>query len=389
MSKNNFLGPTLQLYTTGKCNMKCAHCTSRIQQMLDMNNDVFSSIIENAYNCGAKRIELFGNDPLLHPNIVWQVRMLNASLFSYAICTVGADRKDESIEQLFWKVAGIITNRKGGFVFSVDYTEETAIKILESKVSDTSYAFKAFTFWRYAKRLKKMGISVRINIVISKYNFTEVIDIINRVAEMGFAVSFCFVQFRQSEFKNLFGNDINSSFLNSKIQNNFSYFLKSANILDWSEILGIISKARNIISRGKNRSFNCFRGMNSDEGEIEEQNLQVLRAKILDLKTEFGSNIILPGKDFILGLGKKGFGCLDLLKQSRYPQMKIGSEGQMIFCCDLHDPKTKSYYLAKLNIMNTREEFLKNIRTNPYIWLCCFFNPCDFSVNRVVYDTNI
>ncbi|MFC1756541.1 radical SAM protein [Patescibacteria group bacterium] len=386
---NTFLGPTLQIYTTSKCNMKCAHCASRFQRMPDMSNDVFLDILKHAYNCGIKRIELFGNDPLLHPKIKEQIRMLNDHSYDYAICTVGASPEKKDTERLFWDIVGSIDNRKGGVVFSVDCTEKTAIDVLESDILgvDNSYAFKALTFWRYAGLLKKMGISARTNTVISRYNINDVNKIIRRVVEMGFATSFCFVQHCQMDFENL-----KDKGLIGELRDKFYEYLLSTNILERQQIDKIIEEAEKIVSAGKLEKggpFNCFRGFDSSESEVDLLELQTIRTELLNLKNETSGGLVLPNDDFILDVGNKGFGCLELLRQEKYPQMKVDSRGRMTFCCDLHDPLTQTFSIKDFGNTSMREAFLKNILSNPYIWLCCYFNPCDFSVNRVGYDTKL
>jgi hypothetical protein len=70
----------------------------------------------------------------------------------------------------------------------------------------------------------------------------------------------------------------------------------------------------------------------------------------------------------------------------RFPQIKVGTGGEMVFCCDLYDPLTTAYELEDMCDSVKRKEFLEIIRTNPYIWLCALLNPCDFSVNNVRYE---
>jgi hypothetical protein len=50
----------------------------------------------------------------------------------------------------------------------------------------------------------------------------------------------------------------------------------------------------------------------------------------------------------------------------------------LIFCCDLHDKKTAETTVYDIEDIEKRKEFIYNMRHNPYIWLCLFFNPCSF-----------
>jgi hypothetical protein len=250
---------------------------------------------------------------------------------------------------------------------------------------DTSYAFKALAFWKLVPLLQKRGISARINVVVSRFNIAEVPAIIRRAVEMGFAASFCFVQTRQKEF-----NEFALKGFTSASFNNFRQYLESSEISAQNEMRAIIKGVRQIIKEGEliEGPFNAFRGDDPSEAEIPPDELFRLRGQLLDLQKEFGSEKILLGEGFIKTLGERGFGCLKLLKQGRYPQMKIGSEGQMIFCCDLHDPITQAFRISDFQDLSKIQNFLEAIRNNPYIWLCAYFNPCDFSVNRVEYGAS-
>ncbi len=395
MSKK-FLGKTVQLYTTSLCKMNCPHCSSRLQMIPDMILATFKHVVKDVEVNGARRIELFANDPLLHPEIEEQVEVLNKSGLGYAILTVGAsprDSRDSSVRERFFRVMRKINRERGAFVFSVDLTEETAKKILTKGGTDenTSYAFKANTFWELAPLLQMEQIPVRINVVISRYNIDEVVTIMCRATEMGFAASFCFVQNTDAKF-----DELSRKGLTPKLEQGFRNYLHSSGLLSTSEVDQIIADTHKVVADNeledkKNTSgnvieqspFNAFRGNDRSEGRISIIQLAKLRRDILALKNKLKEKI-LPSDDFIYEIGNRGFGCIKLLKQNQFPQMKIGSEGQMIFCCDLHDPCTSRYSINEMDEDKRRDSFLEMIRTNPYIWTCLYFNPCDFSVNHVV-----
>lgn len=363
---------TVQIYTTPHCAMGCSHCASHQQSFPNISLATLQDVVENVGKYGAGRLELFANDPLCHPDIREQINLLNQSRLEYAVLTVGATPKNGNMAVLFWDIAKLIDPEKSGFVFSVDYTRETA-----ERDPTNPYCFKALTFWNNAERLRDMGIPVRVNIVISRHNIIEVEEIARKVVEKGFALSFCFVQVRHPDFDYLFQG------LTADAEKCFHEHLLSSNLLDKKESDKIISQTKVIVQSKSNCvSFNCFRGLDYSESSVARENLFLLRARLLQLRKKFPSQV-LPNEPFIKKLGDRGSGCVELLKNGIYPQMKIGSEGQMIFCCDLHDPLTSSFQIKNLNC----ENLLESIRTNPYIWICNFFNPCDFSVNYVKYTT--
>ena len=232
--------------------------------------------------------------------------------------------------------------------------------------------------------LLEKGVPVRTNTVISKNNFGEVVQIMRRVIDMGFTASFCFIQVRQPEFDQLCDEG-----LTLKLEGGFRRFITESGILSREDIDKIISDTKEIVKNEEledNTIFNTFRGNNFDESVILPSQLEKLRKELSVLKEEFPSKL-LPPSDFIKEVGSRGFGCLELLKKENFPQMKIGTEGQIFFCCDLHDSHTSSYSVDGWNEY-TVKIFQEMIRINPYIWICMYFNPCDFSVNRVVYDAS-
>jgi len=379
------LGKTVQLYITGLCNMKCHHCNTP-RNIPNMTLETFKEAIKWSLANGADRIELFANDPLLHPDIEKMVEMLNKSRLGYAILTVGDSPHDEETFRKFLKLADKIDKKKGAFVFSVDFTEETSRKILKND-RDVNYpfAFKAETFWvKLAPILLKKKIPVRTNTVISRNNVDEVVLIINRVIEMGFTASFCYIQVRQPEFDRLC-----SKGLMPILESRFRKFMIDSELLKGFDVEEIIEETKSIVKSGElenNTIFNAFRGKNYSESEISIPRLEKLRKDLSTLKEKF-PNRVLPSIKFIEEIGSRGFGCINLLKNKNFPQMKIGTECQMFFCCDLHDKYTSEYSVFK-NDEWTIGIFQQMIRINPYIWICMYFNPCDFSVNRVVYDAS-
>lgn len=353
--------------------------------MPDMSDTAFVCVIDYLKGFGVSRIELFANDPILHPEILQQVKILNDSGLEFAILTIGDNPDNPTVKDTFWKVAGCIDKDRGGFVFSVDLTEEDAKHIMNdaSYKGDKSYAFKAQTFWEMAPELQRLGIKARINVVITRNNVTSVSEIMERAAQMGFAASCCFVQYQQPTFREI----VKNGHLSDENLTAFREFIRASELLDEGEVSAVVERAKKIVSSGNFSAFNAFRGNDPREGDIPETTLSAMRDQLIALKSRYPEHI-LPSEDFVNGLGNAGFGCLELLKQGKFPQMKIGPEGQIWFCCDLHDPETARFHLHGIvSNSDAPNLLLRTIRTNPYIWLCAWANPCDFSVNHVQYQT--
>lgn len=133
--------------------------------------------------------------------------------------------------------------------------------------------------------------------------------------------------------------------------------------------------------------FNLLRGDDPSEAEIPSSRLTQLKKELLDLKSNFRDKV-LPRGDFIKQIGGSSHGCIEFLKRGKIPPLKIGPKGEMIFCCDLHDPYTKNYSIGGMYEFEKRRAFIRMCRINPYIWICTYFNPCDFSINWVRYGAN-
>lgn len=388
------LGSTVQLYTTGRCRMNCTHCGSRKLSLSDMTLNTFKVVVRALGRLKVKRMELFANDPLLHPEIEEQVDILNGSGLDYAVLTVGASPGAPDVKERFLRVMRKIDRERGGFVFSVDYSEETAKKILIEAGTDenTSYAFKANTFWELAPLLRQKGVPVRTNTVISKYNVREVVDIVRRIAQMGFATSFCFVQTRQPKF-----DELSNQGLTLELEGKFRKYLHSSRILAPWEVDEIVKETKKITENEledkkdpsgeviERSPFNTFRGNDRSEVEIPSQEIVQLRKELLRLKKSMRGRV-LPVENFIRRIGEPGVGCIEFLKRREFPSLKIGPKGEIIFCCDLHDPYS-GYSIVEMDEFEKRQAFIKMCIINPYIWICTFFNPCDFSINWIRYNT--
>jgi len=378
-TSKSIFGTTIQYYITDKCLQGCPHCASFNQKMIDMSPTIFKTTIRSLKNQGVKRIELFANDPILHPQIDKFIEILEQSKLNYAILTIGDSFKFSEVKKIFKRLLQKINPNKGGFVFSVDYTLKSANKILKNGYN--AYAFKAKTFWDMAPQLQATNIPIRINAVITKHNIKEIPKIIKQATEIGFGASFCFAQTIRKDFEELFKRG-----LTPQLEKEFRAFLQKYELLNKKEIDKIIKQAQKIVDNQELKPFNIFRGIDRSEEKISKKDLEILREKLLKLKRnkKIGNNI-LPNEEFINNLGKKNIGCFNLLKQGVFPQLKVASSGQAQFCCDLIDPNTSQYSIQELDNQIKQKEFLKMLRRNPYILICLYFNPCSFSVNYVQY----
>ena len=393
---------TVQLYITEACAQECTMCSSVLTKMGgNMYLEEFKYIVDNLKEIWVKRIELFANDPILHPEIYAFIEKLNESGLEYAILTVWDNVKKGEWESewnyVAWKVRGIFNQVlekilegewKWWLVFSVDYLPEEANEIVEAwDRNDPRFfpAFKAKTFWDLSESLKDKDLWIRINIVISPDNIKRVPGIARKAAEMWFAISFCYMQ-NQSE---IFRNVMKNKWLTEKAKQKLIDFNNEHGLLSEEEFKTAMEQIDHIIEWGNNnKEFNCFRSPEPSI-QISEEKLESLRLWLLELKNDH--NIwkkIIPWKSFIDWLWKEHIWCIDLLKKWRFPQLKVWPWGKIYFCCDMHDVRTSSWTTKDLIDQENRKSFIDQTRKNPYILLCAALNPCSFSVNYVTYRTS-
>ncbi|MDO8555286.1 MAG: hypothetical protein Q7R75_01855 [bacterium] len=379
---HNFFGETIQAFVTAKCGMGCPRCSLKGQSYPDMSVKTFEEVVRVLPELGVKRLELFANDPLKHPQIEKFVEILNGANLNSTILTVGAtSHNDYTISGQFFRVLKSIDPKKISFVFSVDHTKKRIAEILSAGENHPEFpaAIKAMAFWQLAPLLNLKKISFRTNTVINRSNYTEVEEILDRVVALGGLVSFCHAQHTPPEFYRVF----EAGELGTELEKKLRGKMESVEFLSRLEMESIIRNVKQVIRLRQTRYFNNFRGDNPSEAEIPEKDLLNLHNQLLSLKKFLGGSV-LPGEDFISSLGDEGFGCLNLLKAGKFPQIKIGTEGQLVFCCDTHDPITRSYKLENMLDPEIRESFLHTTKTNSYIWTCLLF-PCSWSVNHVKY----
>lgn len=379
-------GETLQMYVTGRCGVGCHFCGSKGLEMPDMSLETFKKTVQVAKTIGVRRVEPFANDVSQHPYILEMVRILNSSGLGYALLTVGANPFNPHVERNFILLLDEIDRVKGGVVFSVDFTEETAQRIISAGVSSPQFAraYKASIFWNLI-RAGLLQIPVRTNSVITADNIQEVPEIMRRVADMGFAASCCFVQMVQPKFQAVADRNLFSG-----LERDFRNWLWGTGFLNGFEIDRVVSKIQRMMTEDvlKDRKvFNTFRTFDTLEGVIPISRLIKLQGKIMYLKDEYGK-LILPSEEYISTLGDLPIGCLGLLKQGKMSSLKVGPNGELFSCCDLHDPVASMTTINNFSAQEAHLEFLEHgLRNNPYVLFCAWANPCSFSVNWVKYDT--
>lgn len=378
-------GETVQLYFTPACGMGCARCSSKDLAMPEMSLKTLEATLDFLRAVGAKRVELFANEPLMHPELMRAIRILNQCGLQYAILTVGQSPGSPALENTFRAALEAVDPDKGSFVFSVDHDQETAEEIVSRGRGDNNrkfdYAFKALAFWKFADTLKNRNFSVRTNTVISRDNFKEVEGIIRGVAGHGFSASFCYEQTVQPRFVDLMEKGHTPEF-----DGYYRLYLESCCLWSSAEVEMLVKHSKRIIAEGisGHTRFNTFRSGKSS-GDVPAEELIRLRQRLLEMKNSSLRPHILPSVEFISNLGDTPPGCIELLRQGRYPQLKIWPDGSVQYCCDLRDPLTVCYDVKNLLMPGMMEMFAETIRVNPYIALCNFCNPCDFSVNWVKF----
>ncbi len=377
MTPNSLFGETIQAYVTKRCGIGCEYCASQSLNLPDIPPADLALYLETLSALGVARIELFANDPLLHPDIFALIRILNDSPLAYSILTIGDSPTRTDVTDRFERLLDAVDPEKGGIVFSVDYTRKTAAARVQRE--PRGGAFKAHVFWSRLPDLKRRRLAVRVNAVVSSDNAAEIPEIVRAVCGEGFAVSFCPIQVRRPRFRKILTGGL------APFWGEFEAFLSDFTFLQDAERTDVLEAARKLAVSDLAECFDRFRMVNG-EADLDAETREGLIGKLLALKSEYTA-LFLPDAGYIENLGGPPPGCADLIRAGVYPQMKLWSDGSLRYCCDMHDPITSAIPLRRLTNTDRATAAAETIRRNPYVYLCCFANPCDFSVNRVALKT--
>lgn len=153
---------------TRKCNLHCTHCLNNSGKELDktLTSKEINKVIDDLNRAGIQEIRFTGGEPLLHPNIFGFIHRANENGIRTSIgtnATLITSRIAETLSKAGLKQA----------IVSIDGTEEA-----HDNIRGGGNYRKAL---RGIENLQKNGIMIRINSVLMKNNYKDIIDLMRKM----------------------------------------------------------------------------------------------------------------------------------------------------------------------------------------------------------------
>ncbi len=156
----------LYIEITDDCNLLCAHCyndSTPLKGKRYLSLEEFKIILDKAKDCSIKSIALSGGEPLLNPQVIDIVHLINQMDLSCRIVTNGT-----LIDRSFLKSVADYASIQ----ISLDGSTSTTHELL----TRVSGSFEATV--SSIKLLNEMGIPFNIKTVISPYNYMDLDDLV-------------------------------------------------------------------------------------------------------------------------------------------------------------------------------------------------------------------
>ena len=160
----------LNLHFLNQCNYSCIYCfadkstesypkLSQLIQWVDKISNYFK--LNKVSN---PRINLVGGEPLIYKNIIPLIKYIYSKGIKVSIVTNGS-----LLTEKFLKKVGNYISMIGVSVDTLD--KDTALKI--GRVDSNGKVLKIDHLMSICKLIKSMGIQLKINTVVSKFNYNE------------------------------------------------------------------------------------------------------------------------------------------------------------------------------------------------------------------------
>ncbi|MCX5751252.1 MAG: radical SAM protein [Candidatus Saganbacteria bacterium] len=167
---------TIHLFITEECNLSCRHCFVQKKkgggQKQQLSYWETLKILEQAFQCGVKRVVFLGGEPFLHPSFLKILGHLSHLPVSIGISTNGFFVNDRILAVL--KKLG----KKVDVAFSLD--GDTA------KTHDAMRGAGSFEITvRNLIEMKKHQVNCQINTVITRYNFKSIEGLASLAEKLG------------------------------------------------------------------------------------------------------------------------------------------------------------------------------------------------------------
>lgn len=170
----------LRLLVTSDCNMTCYYCHNEGQSKGSsyMSRELFYKIVHLVTDSGEElnTITFSGGEPLLHPDLAMYLRTLKSFSKELTVVTNGVLLDQKKLDTL---IQSGITKIRLGF---------DSISRRQSK--PTTKLVKTPSIIRQIEMIRKAGVPLEFNIVLTKYNLNEIEGILELCRNTGLSAKF-------------------------------------------------------------------------------------------------------------------------------------------------------------------------------------------------------
>lgn len=237
-----------QITISHGCNARCKYCDNYKNKLKFLTYKEFTDVINKLLFLGCKEIKIWGDEPFLNPDIIEMINYSKKKGLKIILPT--------NATLLSNKILNKIKNKVDEFQISYDSIDEVKFQKLRG--------YKKQKVEEAIIRINKLSpkSKININVLISKDNYFEVLDIVNKLNQY----------FNITQFSFLEMHDLSKSCVKGKLcKKEYEYFLNEYNKIN-----------------KKIKKDLCFYGEEND-----------LRSKSLKLKEEISFFIDINKKIFI------------------------------------------------------------------------------------------
>jgi len=156
----------INLHITDACNFNCKHCFAHFGAKRNLTVNEWKTIVDNTLeNCNVRRFNLAGGEPLLYGDISELSDYIRSKGSEVSIITNGFNLSEKKIDQLAKCGISMIG-------LSIDSANPQTLKKLGRNTASGNVLEpeRCVNLCRY---IRKKGISLKINTVVSLLNYTE------------------------------------------------------------------------------------------------------------------------------------------------------------------------------------------------------------------------
>ena len=158
----------VNLHILESCNYKCKYCFSHFNSKEILSLEEWIKIVDNiSSSINVKRFNIAGGEPLLYPRIDELISYIKSKGINVSIITNGILLSNSFIEKHEGQLETI--------GLSMDSLCEDTLLKLGCKTPQNNVLTKD-KFFSLSKKIKECGIKLKVNTVISKENYKEVLS---------------------------------------------------------------------------------------------------------------------------------------------------------------------------------------------------------------------